>query len=88
MGMPTGARIAVNRKNFGVERFGPTLAAEHLAEDDGIVIDHKTLPRYWFITSLTSAADGRMLVCAPQVVIGHSDSELLLIARPSSPSFL
>jgi hypothetical protein len=25
------------------ERFGPTLAAEHLAEEDGIAIDHETL---------------------------------------------
>jgi hypothetical protein len=24
------------------ERFGPTLAAEHLAEEDGIVLDHET----------------------------------------------
>jgi PAS domain-containing protein len=28
------------------ERFGPTLAAEHLAEEDGIVLDHETL-RLW-----------------------------------------
>ena len=28
------------------ERFGPTLAAEHLAEEDGIAIDHETL-RGW-----------------------------------------
>ncbi len=27
------------------ERFGPTLAAEHLAEEDGIAIDHETLRR-------------------------------------------
>ena len=25
------------------ERFGPTLAAEHLAEEDGIVLDHDTV---------------------------------------------
>jgi len=25
------------------ERFGPTLAAEHLAEEDGMVIDHEAL---------------------------------------------
>jgi hypothetical protein len=30
------------------ERFGPTLAAEHLAEEDGIAIDHETL-RYWML---------------------------------------
>jgi len=30
------------------ERFGPTLASEHLAEEDGIVIDHDTL-RGWML---------------------------------------
>lgn len=30
------------------ERFGPTLAAEHLAEEDGIVVDHETL-RLWML---------------------------------------
>jgi transposase len=30
------------------ERFGPTLAAEHLAEEDGITIDHETL-RGWML---------------------------------------
>ena|SRR5215471_10794663 len=30
------------------ERFGPTLAAEHLAEEDGIVLDHDTL-RLWMM---------------------------------------
>jgi transposase len=30
------------------ERFGPTLAAEHLAEEDGIVMDHDTL-RVWML---------------------------------------
>jgi transposase len=28
------------------ERLGPTLAAEHLAEEDGIVVDHETLRRW------------------------------------------
>jgi hypothetical protein len=28
------------------ERFGPTLAAEHLADEDGIVVDHETLRRW------------------------------------------
>jgi transposase len=28
------------------ERFGPTLAAEHLAEEDGMEIDHETLRRW------------------------------------------
>jgi hypothetical protein len=30
------------------ERFGPTLASEHLAEEDGIVLDHETL-RLWML---------------------------------------
>jgi len=30
------------------ERFGPTLAAEHLVEEDGIVLDHETL-RLWML---------------------------------------
>ena len=30
------------------EPFGPTLAAEHLAEEDGIVLDHETL-RHWML---------------------------------------
>src|SRR6202162_1297853 len=30
------------------ERFGPTLAAEHLSQEDGIVLDHETL-RLWML---------------------------------------
>lgn len=38
----------VRRKYSGGEdtRFGPTLAAEHLLEEDGIAIDHETLRRW------------------------------------------
>jgi hypothetical protein len=36
------------------ERFGPTLAAEHLAEEDGIVIDHETLRRWMLAGGLWS----------------------------------
>ena len=37
----------IRKKYSGVEgeRFGPTLAAEHLAEEDGVVVDHETLRR-------------------------------------------
>lgn len=37
----------IRKKYSGAEgeRFGPTLAAEHLAEEDGVVIDHETLRR-------------------------------------------
>ena len=38
----------IQKKYSGTEetRFGPTLAAEHLAEEDGIVVDHETLRRW------------------------------------------
>jgi transposase len=36
------------------ERFGPTLAAEHLAEEDGIAIDHETLRRWMLEEGLWS----------------------------------
>jgi transposase len=36
------------------ERFGPTLAAEHLAEEDGLVIDHETLRRWMLEAGLWS----------------------------------
>src|SRR5438270_13166939 len=61
MGMPAGPRIAARgvklrrrvlnliRKNYSgseEERFGPTLAAEHSSQEDGIVLDHETLRRW------------------------------------------
>jgi transposase len=36
------------------ERFGPTLAAEHLAEEDGLAIDHETLRRWMLAAGLWS----------------------------------
>jgi transposase-like protein len=36
------------------ERFGPTLAAEHLAEEDGIAVDHETLRRWLLQAGLWS----------------------------------
>ena len=38
----------IRKKYSGTEqeRFGPTLAAEHLAEEDGVEIDHETLRRW------------------------------------------
>lgn len=41
--------LALVRGKYGGEegdRFGPTLAAEHLAEEDGIEMDHETLRRW------------------------------------------
>ena len=46
----------IQRKYSGseAERFGPTLAAEHLAEEDGLVIDHETLRRWMLAEGLWS----------------------------------
>jgi transposase len=38
------------------ERFGPTLAAEHLASEDGITVDHETLRRWMLAAGLWSRA--------------------------------
>jgi transposase len=38
------------------ERFGPTLAAEHLASEDGLVVDHETLRRWMLDAGLWSRA--------------------------------
>ena len=46
----------IKKKYSGSEetRFGPTLAAEHLAEEDGIVVDHETLRRWRLAEQLWS----------------------------------
>ncbi|HXY77533.1 MAG TPA: ISNCY family transposase [Candidatus Acidoferrales bacterium] len=46
----------IRKKYSGTEgeRFGPTLAAEHLAEEDGIVLDHETLRRWMLDEGLWS----------------------------------
>jgi transposase len=41
------------------ERFGPTLAAEHLASEDAIVVDHETLRRWMLDAGLWSRARKR-----------------------------
>ena len=41
------------------ERFGPTLAAEHLASEDRIVVDHETLRRWMLDAGLWSRARKR-----------------------------
>src|SRR5213596_3454921 len=41
------------------ERFGPTLAAEHLASEDGITVDHETLRRWMLVAGLWSRARKR-----------------------------
>src|SRR5262245_34639413 len=38
------------------ERFGPTLAAEHLLSEDGITVDHETLRRWMLAAGLWSRA--------------------------------
>jgi transposase-like protein len=45
------------------ERFGPTLAAEHLAEEDGIVLDHETLRRWMLAERLWSRQRKRKKHC-------------------------
>src|ERR1700731_2186636 len=45
------------------ERFGPTLAAEHLAEEDGLVIDHETLRRWMLEAGLWSRQRKRKKQC-------------------------
>lgn len=41
------------------ERFGPTLAAEHLASEDGLTVDHETLRRWMLAVGLWSRARKR-----------------------------
>jgi transposase-like protein len=45
------------------EPFGPTLAAEHLAEEDGIVLDHETLRRWMLEQGLWSRRRQRKKHC-------------------------
>src|SRR6202171_4273741 len=45
------------------ERFGPTLAAEHLAEEDGIVMNHETLRRWMWAERLWSRQRKRKKHC-------------------------
>ena len=54
--------LAVVREKYSgsvEERFGPTLAAEHLASEDGITVDHETLRRWMLATGLWSRARKR-----------------------------
>src|SRR5206468_698827 len=45
------------------ERFGPTLAAEHLAAEDGIVMDHDSLRRWMLEEGLWSRQRKRQRLC-------------------------
>jgi transposase len=54
--------LALIRKKYsgGVfERFGPTLAAEHLTSEDGMTVDHETLRRWMLAAGLWSRARKR-----------------------------
>lgn len=55
----------IQRKYSGSEdeRFGPTLAAEHLAEEDDIVLDHETLRRWMLESGLWSRRRRRKKHC-------------------------
>src|ERR1700680_981381 len=54
--------LALVRKKYGGgidERFGPTLAAEHLASEDGLTVDHETLRRWMLAAGLWGRARKR-----------------------------
>ena len=54
--------LAVIREKYGGDpttRFGPTLAAEHLASEDGLMVDHETLRRWMLAAGLWSRARKR-----------------------------
>lgn len=54
--------LALIRAKYGGgvdERFGPTLAAEHLASEDGLCVDHETLRRWMLAAGLWSRARKR-----------------------------
>jgi transposase len=62
---PTAERervLALVRAKYGgpaAERFGPTLAAEHLASEDGVTVHHDTLRRWMLAAGLWSRARKR-----------------------------
>jgi transposase len=54
--------LALIREKYSggvADRFGPTLAAEHLASEDGITVDHETLRRWMLMAGLWSRARKR-----------------------------
>ena len=59
---PTAEReraLALVREKYGGavdRRFGPTLAAEHLASEDGVTVHHDTLRRWMLAAGLWSRA--------------------------------
>jgi transposase len=59
----TRALALIREKYSGgvADRFGPTLAAEHLATEDGITVDHETLRRWMLTAGLWSRARKRSL---------------------------
>ena len=55
----------IRKKYSGAEgeRFGPTLAAEHLAEEDGMAVDHETLRRWMLEAGLWNRRRRRKKHC-------------------------
>jgi transposase len=54
--------LALVRQKYGGsvdDRFGPTLAAEHLGTEDGVTVDHETLRRWMLAAGLWSRARKR-----------------------------
>src|SRR5258708_25307792 len=62
------------------ERFGPTLAAEHLAEEDGIGVDHETLRRWMIAERLWSRQRKRKQHCQHR----EPKSHLLNLPHPAA----
>ena len=59
---PRTRALALVREKYGGDsatRFGPTLAAEHLASEDGLCVDHETLRRWMLAAGLWSRARKR-----------------------------
>ena len=74
------------------ERFGPTLAAEHLAEEDGIVLDHETLRLWMLQEGLWSRQRKRKKHCQPaQIALrgtGAAGRQFPCLARRSWSTWL
>jgi transposase len=72
----------IRRKYSGTEgeRFGPTLAAEHLADEDDLVLDHETLRRWMLEEGLWSRRRKRNQHCQRRERKPHF-GELVPLAR-------
>src|SRR5215210_4014341 len=87
---PQRARaLALIREKYsgGVdERFGPTLAAEHLASEDGVAVNHETLRRWMLAAGLWSRARKRSPHRRRRERMAHA-GELVQLDGSSHPWF-